>query len=70
VSHASLLSANLHDSLVVVLRCDHCFAFGQIVRQRLLNVHILAGLAGIDGKWNVPVIRRCDQHGIHIFPRE
>ncbi len=70
VRHAPLLRADLHDALVLVLGLDDRRALGQIVRQRLLDVDVLAGRAGVDGHRHVPVVGRADQHGVDVLAVE
>ncbi len=65
--HAALLRADLHDALMLVLRIDDRFSFGQIVRQRFFDVHVLARGAGVDRHGHVPVIRRGDEHGVDVL---
>ncbi len=70
VRHAPLLHADLHDALVIVLRIDHGLSFGEVVRERLLNVNVFPGRAGIDGHRHVPMVGRADQYGVDIFAIE
>ena len=42
----------------------------EVVRQRLLDVHVLARLARVDGQRDVPVIGRRDQHRVHVLAGE
>jgi hypothetical protein len=35
--------------------------------ERLLHVHVLAGVERIDGDGGMPVVRHADQHGIHVL---
>ena len=44
--------------------------FGQIVRQRLFDVHVLAGRAGVDRDRHVPVVGRADHHGVDVLARQ
>ena len=53
---ASPLRADLDDAVVLAGRLDHLAAFDQVVRDRLLDVNVLAGLAGPDGTEGVPVV--------------
>src|SRR5262249_35549699 len=58
---------NLHDALVLVLSFDDGRPLGRVVRERLLNVNILAGVARVDGDRHMPVVRRADEHGVHVL---
>ena len=44
--------------------------FGQVVGQRLLDVDILAGIAGVDGHRHVPVVGAADQDGVDVLAVE
>ncbi len=66
--HAALLHPHLHDALVLVLRFDDGSPFGQIVREGLLDVNVLAGGTGIDRDRHVPMIGRCYQNGVNVLP--
>ncbi len=57
VRHAPLLHANLNDALEAVLRFDHRRAFGKLVCERLLDIDVLARLAGGNGHPGMLVIR-------------
>ena len=67
VRHAPLLHAHLHDGLGLPLGFKYFFALRQIVRERLFHIHIFARFAGGDRHRHVPMVRRADDHGIHIF---
>jgi hypothetical protein len=43
---------------------------GDHERERLLHVDVPARLAGMDHLQGMPVIRRADDHGIHVFQVE
>ena len=43
---------------------DHVEAFVDLVAHRLLDVDVLAGLAGMDGHQGVPVVGRADDDGV------
>src|SRR5262249_24857312 len=60
LGHAALLSAYLHDALLLVLSLDDGDPLAEIVRQRLFDIDVLARLAGGDRERNVPVIGRAD----------
>src|SRR5262245_21033201 len=57
MSGATPLCPHLHHALVLAGRLDHLAAFDEVVRDRFLDVHVLAGLAGPDGRQRVPVVR-------------
>ena len=61
---ASLLRPGLHDLLRRLDRLHHLGAFLDGVRDRLLDVDVLAGGDGLEGDGLVPVIRRADHDGI------
>src|SRR5262249_25678081 len=64
---AAALRAVLHKA-AVFLRClDALAAFKRVVADRLLDVHVFAGLAGQDGDQRVPVVARRDRTGIQFF---
>ena len=56
--------------LLLVLGLDDRAPFAQVMRQRLLDVHVLARLARVDGDRHVPVIRRADEHGVDVLAVE
>ena len=64
---ASLLRADLHDSLVLPGRVHHRSPFDDVVRQRLFGVHVLAGGAGGNEDVGMPVVRRADDDGVDVF---
>ena len=53
---AAVLETALHDALVFARRLDHLLAFPAVVCGRFLDVDVLAGLAGPDGRQGMPVI--------------
>src|SRR5262249_30091259 len=57
-SAAATLRAHLDDALVPPRRLDHAPAFDQVVRDRLLDIDVLAGLTGPDCSQGVPVVGR------------
>ena len=63
---AAPLRADLHDAVVPPGRLDHAPAFDEVVRDRLLDVDVLARLAGPDGRQGVPVVGRGDHQGVDI----
>ena len=58
---AAALRAGLDDPVVLPRGLDHPPAFAHVVADRLLDVHVLAGLAGPDRRQRVPVVRRGDR---------
>jgi hypothetical protein len=67
VLHAVLLGADLHDA-VAFLRClDKVLSFANGIAQRLLEVHILAGLAGRYGNRHVPVGLGGHDHRVDVL---
>src|ERR1035438_7696233 len=70
VRHAPLLHPHLHDSAGEPLRLQDPRALRYLVRQWLLDIHILAGFERGDGQRDVLMIRRADQHGIDVFAVE
>ena len=57
---AALLRAGLHDLLRRFDGLDHLRAFGDGVRDRLLDVDVLAGRHGVERHGLVPVVGRAD----------
>ena len=68
--HAPLLHADLHDPAMPVLRLDRRRTLGEVVRQRLLDVDVLARGARVDEDRHVPVVRSPDHDGVDIAPLE
>ena len=68
--HAPLLHADLDDLLVPILGLDDRRALGRVVRQRLLDVDVLAGVAGVDRHRHVPVVGAADQDGVDVLAVE
>ena len=60
---AAALGADLHDAVVPPGRIDHAPALEQVVRDRFLDVDVLARLAGPDRGQGVPVVRGGDGDG-------
>ena len=58
---------HLGDAFVLERRGHHGASFADGVRERLLDKHVLARLAGLDGGQRVPVVRRGHHHGVEIF---
>ncbi len=61
------MSAGLHDPVVFSCRGDHLAAFPYIVRDRLFDVNVLAGLARPDRYQRMPVIRRGGNNRVDIL---
>ena len=61
---AAALRAGLADPLVLAGGLDDAAAFADVVADRLLDVHVLAGLHGPDRHQRVPVVRRGDADDI------
>ena len=59
-----VLGADLDHATVLASRRHHLLPFPQVVRERLLNVDVLASLARPDGREGVPVVRQGDDHGV------
>ena len=57
----------LHHAVVLLRRRDNLLRLEHVVRARLLDVHILAGLTGPDGLQRVAVVRRGDRNCVDIF---
>ena len=49
---------------MLLRRGDHRLAFDDVVAVGLLDVHVLAGLAGMDRRQGVPVVGRADDQGV------
>ncbi len=64
---AAALRADLHDALVLARGLDHLAAFPHVVAGGLLDVDVLAGLAGPDGGQRVPVVGRGDGDGVDFL---
>ena len=63
----SLLGADLDHAVVLAGGLDHHLPLVNGHRDRLLHVHVLAGLAGLDGHVGMPVIRSRDQDRVDVF---
>ena len=61
---------HLGDALVLLGRGHHGPPLGDPVRQRLLAVHVLAGLAGHDRGDRVPVVGRGDDDRVDVLAIE
>ena len=62
-----ILEAHLHDARILPRGLDHLASFPDGHRRVLLDVNVLARLAGPDGGQRVPVFRRGDDHGVHLL---
>ena len=65
VGRAAGLRADLHHAFGAPGRLNHQPAFADVVRAGLLNIDMLAGVAGEDGGGGMPVVGRGDDHGVH-----
>ena len=61
------LRAHLDHAAVLAGRGDHLPAFPDVVGQRLLDVDVLARLAGPDGGQGVPMVGRGDDDGVDVL---
>ena len=61
---AAALGAGLDDPVVLPRGLDDPPAFADVVADRLLDVDVLAGLAGPDRRQGVPVVGRGDRDGV------
>ena len=59
-----VLGADLDHAAVLAGRRHHLLPFPQVVRERLLDVDVLARLAGPDRRQGVPVVRQGDDHRV------
>src|SRR5262249_31468710 len=64
---APLLRAVLDDPLVLLCRLDHFPTLGDQMGHRLLDVRVLAGLAGPDTDERVPVVRGGDGDRVQLL---
>src|SRR5262249_53904152 len=64
---AAALQADRDDAVVLARGLDHLAAFPDVVRRRLLDVDVLACLAGPDSGERVPVVRGGDGDGVHTL---
>ena len=69
VARRPAMDARLHDSIGPPGGFDHATAFVNCQRKWLLDVHVLARVAGVDHHQGVPMVGRCDDDGIDIGPR-
>ena len=66
----SVLAALLDHAVVLAGRGDDLLRLEDVVRARLLDVDVLACLAGPDRLQRVPVIRRGNRHGVDVLALE
>ena len=64
----ALLAADLQDAVVLAHSLDQLFSFIDGERHRLLEVDVLAGLAGGDGDAGMPVVGSGDYHCVDVLP--
>ena len=67
VRDAAALHPDLHHAVVFASGGHHLPAFENVVAGGLFAVHILARLAGPDGRERMPVIRRGDRDRVDIL---
>ena len=67
---AAALAAYLHDAVVLFRRARHGEAFLDRVRHGLFAIDVLAGGAGVFHDLRVPVVRRGDDHEVHVLAVE
>ena len=65
-----MLASHLQHALVLRRRFGHLARLFDRVRHRLLQVDVLARGHGVDRHLRVPVVRRGDEHAVHIRPGE
>src|SRR5207253_9292788 len=61
------MNPHLADTSVFPDRLDHATAFGDSQRERLLDIHVFAGVARLDCLESMPVIGRADHDRIDVF---
>ena len=70
VGRRALLGADGHDLVGLAGGAEHRLAFGDVVRDRLLDVDVLAGQHGLDRGQGVPVVGRGDDHRVQVLAVE
>ena len=70
VGPRTALVAHLHHTVVFQGRADQQFVFRRVMARRLLEIDMLAGLHGHDGRGGMPVVGHGDHHGIDILRLE
>src|SRR5437762_1575208 len=66
-SARTILSAYLDHAAVLSGRRHHLLPFPKVVRKRLLDINILAGLTGPNRRQRMPVIGQGDDHRVDRF---
>ena len=61
---------HLHHTLRALGGLHHVPAFGNRQTERLLDIHVLTGVAGVDEHGRVPVVGRSDDHRVDLFVRQ
>jgi len=61
------VQTRLTNPLIPLYRLNHRPPLGDAQRDRLLDIYIFPGLAGMDGLQRMPVIGRGDDHRIHVL---
>lgn len=64
---ATALRADLHNPAILAGGGDHGLAFHDIDADRLLHVHVAAGLGGLDHGERVPMIGRGDEADVEVL---
>src|SRR4051812_28255358 len=70
VRGAPAFQPDLHGALILSRGCDHGLAFYHIVAERFLHINIRPGLAGVDHREAMPMIRCANQHYLRTLLRE
>jgi hypothetical protein len=65
-----LLRADLEHLVVRVHDVTQGHGFGEAQGHRLLKVDVLAGVDGVDRHLGMPVLGRCDEHGMDVLALE
>src|SRR5437016_10981632 len=64
-STGTVLGSHLDHALILPGRGNHLLPFPKVVRKRLLDINVLAGLTSPNGSQRVPVILQGDHHRIN-----
>ena len=64
------MDSHLDDTLGLIRDLDHAAPFANSERERFLDIHVLAGKAGIDCHQGMPVVWRGDHHSVNIRPAD
>src|SRR5262249_50033487 len=70
IAVGTLLAAGLENAAMLLDRVRHGSALGDGQRERLLAINVLAGAGGGDDRDGVPVIRRANNHSVHVLARQ